>query len=164
MHNDCQALLAQAGYQQYEVSAYARPGARCRHNENYWRFGDYVGIGAGAHGKISLEVPERVLRTAKPALPREYQALARAASAPIGERRYVAPTDLPFEYMLNALRLNAGFRISDFRHRTGLSIDSIQASLARSHARGMLESAPGGWRATELGRRFLNDLQAAFLA
>jgi len=175
-----QALLAEAGYEQYEVSAYARPGARCRHNLNYWRFGDYVGIGAGAHGKLTLAVPQRILRTAKPKQPREYlaQALAQAhglgaapnepaaasGATPMGESSFIAEADLPFEFMLNALRLNSGFAAEDYRQRTGLGLDAIAAKVERGVERGLLESVGGGWRPTELGLRFLNDLQESFLA
>ena len=99
--------------EQYEVSAYARDGARCRHNLNYWQFGDYVGIGAGAHGKLSLALPDRILRTVKPKQPREYQEQMQArragAAATGGECRASIAKDLPFEFMLNALRLNEGF-------------------------------------------------------
>jgi oxygen-independent coproporphyrinogen-3 oxidase len=154
-----QALLADAGYVQYEVSAYAREGARCRHNLNYWLFGDYVGIGAGAHGKLTLALPQRILRTTKSKQPREYQARASA----IGES-WILPKDLPFEFMLNALRLNEGFTERVYRQRTGLDLDSVAVKLAAGEARGLLERRPDGWRPSELGRRFLNDLQASFLA
>jgi oxygen-independent coproporphyrinogen-3 oxidase len=161
-----QKLLADAGYVQYEVSAYARPGMQCRHNLNYWQFGDYVGVGAGAHGKLSLELPQRILRTTKPKQPRDYQDQVRHAApeATIGGTDCVSPKDLPFEFMLNALRLNEGFTFADYRQQTGLGIDSVEAKLAAGEARGLLERRPGGWRPTELGRRFLNDLQASFLA
>jgi putative oxygen-independent coproporphyrinogen III oxidase len=168
-----QALLADAGYAQYEVSAYAQPGRRCRHNLNYWLFGDYLGLGAGAHGKLSLELPQRILRTVKPKQPREYQdqvrrvGLREGAAAPgeaIGESSFIAPADLPFEFMLNALRLNEGFAVGDYRRRTGLEMDSVAPRLASACERGLLENREDGWRPTELGRRFLNDLQASFLA
>ena len=178
-----QKLLAEAGYVQYEVSAYAREGARCRHNLNYWLFGDYLGIGAGAHGKISFALPQRILRTVKPKQPREYheQVLRAAAAAEaeagvtagagdaaphaaIGESSYIAPKDLPFEFMLNALRLNEGFTVHDYRRQTGLGIESALAKLAEGERRGLLEQQEDAWRPTELGRRFLNDLQASFLA
>jgi len=183
-----QQLLAEAGYVQYEVSAYAREGARCRHNLNYWLFGDYLGIGAGAHGKISFALPQRILRTVKPKQPREYheQVLRAAAAdvadadaadagvtagaggaaphAAIGESSYIVPKDLPFEFMLNALRLNDGFTVHDYRRQTGLGIDSVLAKLAEGERRGLLEQQADSWRPTELGRRFLNDLQASFLA
>jgi oxygen-independent coproporphyrinogen-3 oxidase len=162
-----QETLAGAGYMQYEVSAYARAGARCRHNLNYWLFGDYVGVGAGAHGKLSLGLPDRVLRTAKPRQPREYQAAISLAATPIGERNLVAPAQLPFEFMLNALRLNEGFTTEDFQARTGLGIDCVALKLERARQRGLLENsgaaASPGWTPTALGRRFLTDLQAEFL-
>jgi putative oxygen-independent coproporphyrinogen III oxidase len=170
-----QKMLADAGYAQYEVSAYARDGARCRHNLNYWLFGDYVGIGAGAHGKLSLALPDRILRTTKPKQPREYQEQVRRAGSGaesagpggrigIGEGAFILPEDLPFEFMLNALRLNEGFSAGDYRRRTGLDMDSVEAKLAEGEGRGLLANLADGWRPTELGQRFLNDLQASFLA
>ncbi|HEY2780958.1 MAG TPA: radical SAM family heme chaperone HemW [Steroidobacteraceae bacterium] len=159
-----QKLLQEAGYAQYEVSAYARPGARCRHNLNYWLFGDYAGIGAGAHGKISLRVPDKILRTVKPKQPRDYQdRLAQAANS-AGESSCIAPADLPFEFMLNALRLNDGFSAACYRARTGLELEFLDEKIARAQDRGLLEPIAGGWRPTERGRTFLNDLQASFLA
>ena len=163
MQIECQSRLALAGYAQYEVSAYARNGARCRHNLNYWLFGDYLGIGAGAHGKISLAVPGRILRTEKPKWPREYQAAIASATEAIGLRRPAERRELAFEYLLNALRLNEGFREEQFQERTGLAIAEIAAPLERARGRGLLEPTADGWRASELGRRFLNDLQASFL-
>jgi putative oxygen-independent coproporphyrinogen III oxidase len=157
-----QKLLADAGYVQYEVSAYARLGKRCRHNLNYWLFGDYIGIGAGAHGKLSFELPRHILRTVKPKQPREYlEQVLRAGSGP---RSPIAAADLPFEFMLNALRLNEGFTIQDYRRRTGLEMASVEGKLAEAEARGLLASRADGWHPTELGRRFLNDLQGSFLA
>jgi len=166
IQNAGQKLLADAGYVQYEVSAYAREGARCRHNLNYWLFGDYLGIGAGAHGKLTLALAERILRTAKPKQPRDYQEqLSRAAvGTQIGESSFIPPADLPFEFMLNALRLNEGFTDDGYRLRTGLEMDSVQVKLQAAERRGLLERQVDGWRPTELGRRFLNDLQGAFLA
>jgi putative oxygen-independent coproporphyrinogen III oxidase len=164
-----QKFLADAGYVQYEVSAYARDGARCRHNLNYWSFGDYVGIGAGAHGKISLALPQRILRTTKPKQPREYQEQVRRASGPIagaaaiGESSFILPKDLPFEFMLNALRLNEGFTVQEYRRQTGLDMSTIALKLADARDRGLMESRLAGWRPTDLGRRFLNDLQGSFL-
>ncbi|HXP66457.1 MAG TPA: radical SAM family heme chaperone HemW [Steroidobacteraceae bacterium] len=159
-----QSMLADAGFAQYEVSAYAKDGSRCLHNLNYWLFGDYVGIGAGAHGKVSLDLPEKILRTVKPKQPREYQDQMQRATTAIGECAYVARKDLPFEFMLNALRLNDGFDAADYHARTGLKIESLEEKLMRAQGRGLLEPKPSGWRPTELGRRFLNDLQAGFLA
>ena len=157
-----QKLLADAGYVQYEVSAYARPGKRCRHNLNYWLFGDYLGIGAGAHGKLSVELPQRILRTVKPKQPREYLEQIRRAGS--GESSPIAAADLPFEFMLNALRLNEGFTVGDFRRRTGLEMASVERTLAEGEARGLLVRRADGWHPSELGRRFLNDLQVSFLA
>jgi len=159
-----QKMLADCGYAQYEVSAYARQGAQCRHNLNYWLFGDYVGIGAGAHGKVSINKPDKILRTVKPKQPREYQADIGRAALITGEGSYIAAADLPFEFMLNALRLNDGFSNDCYRARTGLALETIDEKLARAEERGLLESVACGWRPTELGRRFLNDLQASFLA
>jgi oxygen-independent coproporphyrinogen-3 oxidase len=159
-----QALLAGAGYAQYEVSAYAREGARCHHNLNYWSFGDYIGIGAGAHGKLT-QAPQRIMRTAKPKQPREYAAALQADTARVpGERHWVAAAELPFEFMLNALRLNEGFDSQLFAQRTGLPIATIEQPLGAVTARGLLEPRAAGWRPTALGRRFLNDLTAYFLA
>jgi putative oxygen-independent coproporphyrinogen III oxidase len=157
-----QELLAEAGYAQYEVSAYARDGARCRHNLNYWLFGDYVGVGAGAHGKISLTNPQRILRTTKPKQPREYQSQVRSQDC-VGETTQVDAKDLPFEFMLNALRLNEGFKSDCYEARTGLKVTSIEEKLQQAESRGLLEPQPGGWRPTGLGRRFLNDLTLSFL-
>jgi putative oxygen-independent coproporphyrinogen III oxidase len=159
-----QTLLADLGYAQYEVSAYAKPGAQCRHNVNYWLFGDYVGIGAGAHGKVSLELPQRILRTVKPKQPRDYQAQIGRAALPAGQSGYIATADLPFEFMLNALRLNDGFSSDCYLARTGLELHRLDAKMARARTQGLLEPRENGWRPTELGRRFLNDLQASFLA
>jgi putative oxygen-independent coproporphyrinogen III oxidase len=166
-----QKMLAECGYTQYEVSAYAKEGARCRHNMNYWLFGDYVGIGAGAHGKVSIATPEKILRTVKPKQPREYQSgisnaglIAGDERYIAGDERYIAAADLPFEFMLNALRLNDGFSSDCYRTRTGLHLQDLDEKLAQAQNRGLLESVASGWRPTELGRRFLNDLQASFLA
>jgi len=163
MQTECQELLAAAGYGQYEVSAYARDGARCRHNLNYWQFGDYVGLGAGAHGKLTVSAPDRVLRTVKPKQPREYLQLMHGATGPIGDRRFVTPPQLPFEFMLNSLRLNEGFAERDYQLRTGLPVAGLAGRFAAAVGRGLLERTADCWRATELGRRFLNDLQAGFL-
>ena len=159
-----QKMLADSGYAQYEVSAYAKEGARCRHNLNYWLFGDYVGIGAGAHGKVSGKLPEKILRTVKPKQPREYQAAISRAARSAGDGSYIAAADLPFEFMLNALRLNDGFSSDCYRaaHRT--CARNLDKKLAAAEERGLLESVASGWRPTALGLRFLNDLQASFLA
>jgi putative oxygen-independent coproporphyrinogen III oxidase len=159
-----QKMLADRGYAQYEVSAYAKQAAQCRHNLNYWLFGDYVGIGAGAHGKVSILEPEKILRTVKPKQPREYQAEIGRATLIAGEGSYIAAADLPFEFMLNALRLNDGFSSDCYHARTGLRLQNLDEKLATAEDRGLLESVTTGWRPTKLGLRFLNDLQASFLA
>jgi len=175
IQTECQQILGSEGFEQYEVSAYAQRGARCRHNLNYWLFGDYVGLGAGAHGKISSSLPDRILRTAKPNQPREYLgrlngspvvagSTTTSCRAPIGERKYIAAADLPFEFMLNALRLKDGFAIRDFECRTGLPLRSIEPALGRAGNRGLIEAGADRWRPTEVGARFLNDLQSSFLA
>ena len=161
MQQACQQMLAAAGYAQYEVSAYARPGRQCRHNLNYWRFGDYLGIGAGAHGKLT--VGDRIIRTEKPRMPREYLRRAVEDAGSKGTRRSVPAAELPFEYMLNALRLHEGFTLADFEHATGLVAASIEPGLAALATRTLIAETDGRWRPTELGFRFLYDLQAAFL-
>jgi oxygen-independent coproporphyrinogen-3 oxidase len=161
MQIECQSLLASHGYDQYEVSAYSRPGARCRHNLNYWEFGDYIGIGAGAHGKLSLPDTQVVMRTARQRQPREY--LSRQAAQRVVERREVAASELPFEYMLNLLRLVEGFDIAHFEARTGLSGDAIAARLSGAQRKGLLARVNDRWRPTELGARFGNELQELFL-
>ena len=160
----CQLLLAAAGYRQYEVSAYAREGFQCRHNLNYWLFGDYLGLGAGAHGKLSLELPAQIVRTAKPQLPRDFQERVAQSGVAVGERHCIAIADLPFEFMLNALRLNEGFTSQCFESRTGLCVEAFKAPMCESVRRGLIHGTDVGWKPTDLGRRFLNDLQAAFLA
>ena len=156
------ARLAAAGYRQYEVSAWARPGAECRHNLNYWRFGDYLGIGAGAHGKLTEPGTGAIVRTEKAKQPREY--LARAARGePLGSRSPVPAAARPFEYLLNALRLTEGFARADFEARTALPVEVLEPGIAAALARGLLEATGTGWRPTPFGLRFLNDLQALFL-
>lgn len=161
MQEACQARLAQAGLAQYEVSAYARAGRECRHNLNYWNFGDYLGIGAGAHGKAT-QADGTVRRRWKLRAPRGYLEHATSQRR-IGGDDAVAPEQLPFEFMLNALRLNAGFAIADFVARTGLSENVIAARLADAQARGWLACDSKRVCATELGQRFLNDVIASFL-
>jgi len=162
MQQLCQRTLATAGFEQYEISAYARPGRQCRHNLNYWRYGDYLGIGAGAHGKVTVD--GQVIRSEKPRMPREYLRRAAEGMGAGGTRRSVPVTDLPFEYMLNALRLNEGFRPADFGRATGLDASVIRSTLTALEARGLLARAHDCLRPTELGFRFLNDVQAAFLS
>jgi len=164
MQCEGQSFLAASGYAQYEVSAYAREGFRCRHNLNYWLFGDYLGLGAGAHGKLTLAPPDKILRTAKPRQPRDYEAMAAGTSQPGGERRFVAPADLAFEFMLGALRLNEGFSVDCFESRTGLPAAALEHTMEKSRRLALVQATSVGWMPTSLGRRFLNDLQAMFLS
>ena len=153
-------LTAEQGLARYEVSAYAREGHRCWHNLNYWQFGDYLGIGAGAHGKLSFA--HRVVRQVRAREPRLYMDKARAGDAVVSVEE-VARRDLPFEYMLNALRLRHGFELQDFSARTGLPLSSVAASLDEGVQRGWLVVADGWVRPTERGFDFLSDLQSLFL-
>ena len=161
MQEACQARLAQAGYVQYEVSAYARPGRQARHNLIYWTFCDYLGIGAGAHGKLSAPCG-RIERRAKRRSPMLYMRHA-ATSARLQSRVTVAADELPFEFMLNALRLNTGVPLAEFGARTGLAADVIAAPLARARAEGLLDADPVLLRATAQGARYLNDLLLRFM-
>ena len=162
MQLGCQSRLAAAGYEQYEVSAYARPGRRCRHNLNYWEYGDYLGIGAGAHGKVTLAATGEIERTVCARHPAAYLA-AHAPHERLAEVRRVAAADLPFEFGLNALRLVDGFTGQLFEERTGLPRSVLATALDQATGRGLLARHGDLWRPTALGRRFLNDLQALFL-
>ena len=151
---------AGAGLQRYEVSAFARPGHRCVHNLNYWGFGDYLGIGAGAHGKLSFA--HRVLRQVRWREPARYMDEALAGRA-VSNEHEVARRDLAFEFMLNALRLRQGFSLQTFRERTGLPVSALQASLDEAARRGLLSCDLDHVAATDRGFDFLSDLQALFL-
>ncbi|MBV9892019.1 MAG: oxygen-independent coproporphyrinogen III oxidase-like protein [Rhizobacter sp.] len=151
---------AAAGLQRYEVSAFARPGHRCLHNLNYWQFGDYLGIGAGAHGKISF--PHRVVRQVRLRDPAAYLAGAERGAAVASETE-VARADLAFEFMLNALRLRDGFAIGRFVERTGLALSTIERALEAAERRGLVERDLQWVRPTALGFDFLSDLQQLFL-
>jgi putative oxygen-independent coproporphyrinogen III oxidase len=151
---------ASAGMQRYEVSAFARPGHRCRHNLNYWEFGDYLGIGAGAHGKLSF--PHRVLRQTRWREPQMYMQQALAGT-PVSNENEVARRDLPFEFMMNQLRLAEGFALPRFAERTGLPLSAIESALERAEQRGLLERDGELIRASARGFDFLSDLQALFL-
>jgi len=154
------SALADAGYEHYETSAHAKPGFACRHNVNYWRFGDYLGIGAGAHSKLSF--PDRVVRQLRYKQPAQYLEQVSRGS-PIQEETRVGRHDLPFEFMLNALRLTAGVPASLFAERTGLPLAVAAKPIAEATRRGLLEPDPLTLKPTPLGRRFLNDLQSLFL-
>ncbi len=160
MQQDCQALLAERGYRQYEVSAYARAGHTCRHNLNYWLFGDYLGVGAGAHGKLTGVLPgARVARSTHLREPRRYQATAAAGPA----WRAVPAADLPFEFMMNALRLTDGFGEADFTATTGLPLRAVEGTLGRLADQGLVEQAGDRWRASARGMQFLNEVLQHFL-
>ena len=155
--------LAQgAGFERYEVSAFAKPGARARHNVNYWEFGDYLGLGPGAHGKLSFH--DRIERQARQRNPENWMraALARDASH-ISEKRQLKTAELPFEFMLNALRLEKGVAATLYTERCGLPIASMNKALLLATQKGLLVDDPLRLQATELGWRFLNELQALFL-
>jgi oxygen-independent coproporphyrinogen-3 oxidase len=158
----CQAILAGAGYAQYETSAYARPGRQCAHNLNYWRFGDYLGIGAGAHGKLTSPAEGTILRRWKVKHPSAWLAAAGTARA-IGGDECLEPARRPFDYMLNALRLNEGFALASFEARTGVSRSAISGQLAEAFMRGWIDSDGERVVPTELGRRFANDAISLFL-
>jgi putative oxygen-independent coproporphyrinogen III oxidase len=151
---------AVAGLQRYEVSAYAREGHRCWHNTNYWQFGDYLGIGAGAHGKLSFA--HRVVRQVRYRDPAMYMTQALAGNA-VAQEEEVPRADLPFEFMLNALRLREGFTLQDFLSRTGLPLSTLQAGLARAEAQGLVERDDARVWPSARGFDFLSDLQALFL-
>ena len=154
--------LRQAGYEQYEISAFSRPENRCAHNLNYWQFGDYLAAGAGAHGKIT-DGAGRVRRYQKPAHPLTYMEQSETGGFEIPQKG-LAGEDIAFEYMLNILRLPGGFSQKAFRQRTGLPPSAIGAELQRARSDGLMQSGNGGrWWPTGLGLRFLNDLQARFL-
>lgn len=154
-------MTATTGLERYEVSAYAKPGHRCWHNWNYWQFGDYLGIGAGAHGKISF--PHRVLRQVRNRDPRLYMENALAGNA-IAQEEEVGRAELPFEFMLNALRLKEGFALRDYSERTGLPLSTIEKPLREAQAKGLVERDLVRVKPTERGFDFLSDLQALFLA
>ena len=163
MQAECQALLAAHGFAQYEVSAYARPGRQCIHNLNYWNNGDYLGVGAGSHGKVTLAAEAgtglRIQRSTHMREPRRY--LASAAQGP--QWRDVPCEDLPFEFMMNALRLNEGFALDDFTRLTGLASAAVLPALEQLAAEGLMEAGSGRWRASERGRTFLNEVIQRFL-
>ena len=152
-------LLNERGFGQYEVSGYARSGARCMHNLNYWSFGDYLGIGAGAHGKISDPSRELIFRTQQTREPRRYL----AADPDALERRPVAIRDLPFEFAMNGFRLVEGFTDALFETRTGLKAEVLARALASLEGKNLLERGTGTWRATPKGFRFLNEILVALL-
>ena len=154
-------MTTAAGMARYEISAYAKPGHGCFHNTNYWQFGDYLGIGAGAHSKLSF--PHRVVRQVRWREPKLYMDNALAGNA-LSQDEDVKRADLPFEYMLNALRLRDGFLLQDFVARTGLPLTSIEPGLQQAEEKGLITRDMVRVRPTERGFDFLSDLQGLFLA
>ncbi len=160
IHDVVSESATAAGFEHYETSAYALPGRRCRHNLNYWQFGDYLGIGAGAHSKLSF--PDRIVRESRTRSPAVYLQRMQAGDAPI-ERNEVRVADLPFEFMMNALRLADGFEVAMFAERTGVPITAADRGLRDAEAKALIERDHLRIRPTARGRQFLNDLLQLFL-
>ena len=156
-----QSMLAKAGYQQYEISAYSRVNRQCQHNLNYWHFGDYLGIGAGAHGKITLGGENRVIRRVRQRQPQAY--LQNEGRDTIVSEKELDTADLVFEFMLNSLRLNQGFESKLFSENTGLSLNEVLPTLQAASEKGLIDIGPTGICPTARGFQFLNDLQSMFL-
>ncbi len=161
MQQQGQALLTQAGYQQYEISAFSKPKKQCQHNLNYWQFGDYVGIGAGAHGKITLVGEDRICRRQKVRQPEQF--MQRTGLDKLSREENLTDADLVFEFMLNALRLNNGFPLSLFGRTTGLKGDIILEVIQKAVDKGLLQVNQFHIQPTELGFQFHNNLQELFL-
>lgn len=157
-----QERLARRGYQRYEVSSWSRPGRACLHNLNYWRFGDYLGLGAGAHGKLSCASQGRILRQARTRLPTSYMDKAGSAAV-LARQTSLQDAERPLEFMLNALRLKDGVPAACFSARTGLPLAAIRPQLEAARAAGLLDAGPDTLRATERGARYLNDLLQHFM-
>ena len=160
MQDMVEVTLAVAGYENYEVSAFSRPGLQCRHNVNYWQFGDYLSIGAGSHSKITTD--GKVIRQTRYADPAQYMQLALKGNA-VDQQYVLTDEDLSFEFMLNALRLRKGFYPEMFEERTTLSLDTIKPYLNKAEKDGLLYRDPTIIRPTEKGMRFLSDLKLIFL-
>ncbi len=160
MQEALEARLQSAGFGHYETSAYAKPGRECRHNLNYWRFGDYLGLGAGAHSKISF--PHRVIRQARFKQPASYLENVRNGN-PVQQEAEITRDEMGFEFMLNTLRLTEGFEANLFAERTGLTINAVARGLDQAEAKGLLYRDHKIIKPTGLGLRFLNDLQQIFL-
>jgi putative oxygen-independent coproporphyrinogen III oxidase len=154
------ALLNAAGYQQYEISAYSKPEFQCQHNLNYWQFGDYLGIGCGAHGKITDVTKQTIYRTVKIKHPKGYLDTNRKA---LDQLNTVSAQELPFEYMMNRLRLFSGFSLDEYQAYTGLNIETILPTLLEAKAKNLMEFDGELWSVSKLGHRYLNDLLEMFL-
>ncbi len=160
MQEAIEARLGATGYQHYETSAFAQPGYRCQHNLNYWSFGDYLGIGAGAHGKLTMH--DRVLRQMRWKQPAQYMKQV-SAGLPVHEEAAVDGNELPFEFMMNALRLNDGFDPALFESRTTHPLLAIEPELRQAVADGLIERSPSRIAPTRRGQRYLNELLRRFL-
>jgi len=156
---DCQQLLAEQGYQQYEISAYSRPGFQCRHNVNYWQFGDYLGIGAGAHGKISLKRPDQILRSFKPKSPEQY------LNNPIENSgaELISLKELPLEFMMNHLRLKQGFSLETYQAHTGLAVATLEPALSACVQQNLLVRQDNHYYCSNQGWNFLDTILEKFI-
>ncbi|MGZ8191335.1 MAG: radical SAM family heme chaperone HemW [Methylococcaceae bacterium] len=155
----CQAILADHGYQQYEISAHSKSGWQCKHNLNYWQFGDYLGIGAGAHGKISLALPQHITRSFKPKSPEQY------LSAPHknGSAKVIVIDDLPLEFVMNHLRLKTGFTLETFSSTTGLTVDTLEPALSECLKKGLIINQDNHYHCSEKGWNFLDSILEKFM-
>lgn len=162
IQSEGQSMLAAQGYAQYEISAYARTGARCRHNLNYWNFGDYLGIGAGAHGKVTIAAQNTLFRSWKIAHPREYMESA-ATTGNIGQRVEIRGRDRILEFLMNGLRLNSGFEKTAFIARTGLQLFELEPMLSECIQEALLVESETHIRCTERGRNFLDTILTRFV-
>jgi putative oxygen-independent coproporphyrinogen III oxidase len=155
----CQKILSDHGYQQYEVSAYSREGLRCRHNLNYWQFGDYLGIGAGAHGKIARDLPQHIIRTFKPKNPEQYLGGSHKNTA----AGVISIVDLPLEFIMNHLRLKQGFTLEAYQSTTGLSIDSLDPALSICLKQNLIIHQNNHYYCSEKGWNFLDSILEKFM-
>jgi len=163
MQEACAQRLSAAGFLPYEISAWSRPGRECRHNLNYWRYGDFLGIGAGAHGKLTLAATGEIRRRVRLRHPKAWMAAVRAGEGALAEDRSLGREDRVFEFFLNRLRLREGVSASQFSAVTGLPWSAVEKRVAAAVGRGLLAAEGDGFRTTELGWRFNNDLQQMFL-
>jgi coproporphyrinogen III oxidase-like Fe-S oxidoreductase len=160
MQEAIEELLSEHGYEHYETSAFAKNGWRCRHNLNYWQFGDYLGIGAGAHSKLSFH--DKIIRQSRYKHPSRYLEAAMTAIM-VEHERAITAGELGFEFMMNALRLTEGFKIALFKQHTGLNIDALEAALDKASGLGLIERNAETIKPTLRGQRFLNELLQLFL-
>ena len=159
MQKQCQKLLADQGYQQYEVSAYSQPGLQCRHNINYWQFGDYLGIGAGAHGKITQALPQQIIRSFKPKSPEQYLSDTHKN----GGSEVISVTELPLEFIMNHLRLKQGFTLDTYQASTGLTIATLEPALSTSLKQGLLIYQDNHYYCSEQGWNFMDNILEKFM-